>query len=112
MAPFPGVRSAWPGRRVVLASRRDGWLYERYGRGLWATHDRGGHWRKLSLGGDIEQMAAAVAEREQVTVLHYDSDYDLIAQVTGQPAQWSCPAALSRNHHDPHPHGALATLGR
>jgi predicted nucleic acid-binding protein len=33
-------------------------------------------------------LIAAVAERERVTVLHYDSDYDLIAQVTGQPVQW------------------------
>ena len=22
------------------------------------------------------------------TILHYDSEYDLIAQVTGQPTQW------------------------
>jgi predicted nucleic acid-binding protein len=36
-------------------------------------------------------LIAAVAERERVTVLHYDSDYDLIAQVTGQPAQWVVP---------------------
>ena len=34
---------------------------------------------------------AAVAERGGVTVLHYDSDYDLIAQVTGQPTQWVVP---------------------
>jgi predicted nucleic acid-binding protein len=33
-------------------------------------------------------LIAAVAERERVTVLHYDGDYDLIAQITGQPAQW------------------------
>ena len=32
-------------------------------------------------------LIAAVAERERVTVLHYDGDYDLIAQVTGQPTQ-------------------------
>jgi predicted nucleic acid-binding protein len=36
-------------------------------------------------------LIAAVAERERVTVLHYDSDYDLIAQVTGQPMQWVVP---------------------
>jgi predicted nucleic acid-binding protein len=36
-------------------------------------------------------MIAAVAERERVTVLHYDSDYDLITQVTGQPTQWVVP---------------------
>jgi predicted nucleic acid-binding protein len=33
-------------------------------------------------------LIAAVAEREHVTVLHYDSDYDLITEVTGQPTQW------------------------
>jgi predicted nucleic acid-binding protein len=33
-------------------------------------------------------LVAAVAERERVTVLHYDADYDLIAHVTGQPMQW------------------------
>ena len=32
-----------------------------------------------------------VAERERVTVLHYDSDYELIAEVTGQPAHWVVP---------------------
>jgi predicted nucleic acid-binding protein len=36
-------------------------------------------------------LVAAVAERERVTVLHYDSDYDLIAQVTGQSVQWVVP---------------------
>ena len=33
-------------------------------------------------------LVAAVAERERVTVLHYDADYDLIAHITGQPTQW------------------------
>jgi predicted nucleic acid-binding protein len=36
-------------------------------------------------------LVAAVAERERVTVLHYDSDYDLIAEVTGQAVQWVVP---------------------
>ena len=36
-------------------------------------------------------LVAAVAERERVTVLHYDGDYDLIAQVTSQPVQWVVP---------------------
>jgi predicted nucleic acid-binding protein len=36
-------------------------------------------------------LIAAVAERERVTVLHYDSDYDLIAEVTGQRMQWIVP---------------------
>lgn len=30
-------------------------------------------------------LTAAVAERERVTVLHYDGDYDFIGQITGQP---------------------------
>src|SRR5579863_7434898 len=36
-------------------------------------------------------LVAAVAERERVTVLHYDGDYDLIAQATGQRMQWVVP---------------------
>jgi predicted nucleic acid-binding protein len=36
-------------------------------------------------------VIAAVAERERVTVLHYDGGYELIAQVTGQPVQWVVP---------------------
>jgi predicted nucleic acid-binding protein len=36
-------------------------------------------------------LIAAVAEREHVTVVHYNSDYDLIAEVTGQRVQWVVP---------------------
>jgi len=36
-------------------------------------------------------LVAAVAERERVTVLHYDGDYELIAQLTSQPMQWVVP---------------------
>jgi predicted nucleic acid-binding protein len=36
-------------------------------------------------------LIAAAAERERVTVLHYDGDYELIAQVTAQPVQWVVP---------------------
>ncbi|HEY4852345.1 MAG TPA: PIN domain nuclease [Streptosporangiaceae bacterium] len=36
-------------------------------------------------------LIAAVAGREHVTVLHYDSDYDHIAAITGQPMQWVIP---------------------
>jgi predicted nucleic acid-binding protein len=36
-------------------------------------------------------LIAAVAERHRVTVLHYDSDYDAIAVITGQPTQWIVP---------------------
>jgi predicted nucleic acid-binding protein len=36
-------------------------------------------------------VLAAVAERHGATLLHYDADFDLIAAVTGQPAQWVVP---------------------
>ena len=53
--------------------------------------------RALRRGGQIRAVAfpdlliAAVAERERLTVLHYDGDYDLIAQITSQPVQWVVP---------------------
>ena len=50
-------------------------------------------WRsgRIRAVGFPDLLIAAVAEREHVTVLHYDGDYDLIAQVTGQPMQWVVP---------------------
>ncbi len=36
-------------------------------------------------------LVAACAERSGLVVLHYDADYDRIAEVTGQPAQWVVP---------------------
>jgi predicted nucleic acid-binding protein len=36
-------------------------------------------------------LIAAVAERERVTVVHYDSDFDTIAAITGQSTQWVAP---------------------
>lgn len=33
-------------------------------------------------------LIAATAEIENLTVLHYDSDFDLITEVTGQPTEW------------------------
>lgn len=36
-------------------------------------------------------LIAAAAERAGLTVLHYDSDYDLIASVTGQRTEWIAP---------------------
>ncbi len=34
---------------------------------------------------------AAAAERAGLTLVHYDADYDLIAEVTGQPVRWVAP---------------------
>jgi hypothetical protein len=37
-------------------------------------------------------LTAASAELNELTVLHYDKDYDAIAQVTEQPTMWVVPA--------------------
>jgi predicted nucleic acid-binding protein len=37
-------------------------------------------------------LIAAAAEQDHLTLLHYDSDFDLIAKVTGQRCQWVVPA--------------------
>jgi hypothetical protein len=36
-------------------------------------------------------LVAAAAETGGLTVLHYNSDYDTIAEVTGQPVEWVAP---------------------
>jgi len=36
-------------------------------------------------------IIAAAAEQAGLAVLHYDQDYDLIAEVTGQPTEWVVP---------------------
>ena len=51
---------------------------------LWAK----GHMRTVPL---PDLLIAAVAEQHRVTVLHYDTDYDRIAEVTGQPMLWIVP---------------------
>jgi predicted nucleic acid-binding protein len=47
-----------------------------------------GHVRAVSF---PDLLIAAVAERERVSVLHYDRDYEYIAAVTGQPVSWVVP---------------------
>jgi predicted nucleic acid-binding protein len=36
-------------------------------------------------------LIAATGEASGLIILHYDSDYDLIASVTGQPVEWVVP---------------------
>lgn len=36
-------------------------------------------------------LVSAAAEELDVSVLHYDSDFDLIARVTGQKCEWVAP---------------------
>jgi predicted nucleic acid-binding protein len=51
---------------------------------LAAKHQRG---RKIP-----DLLIAAAAEARGLTVVHYDSDFDQIAAVTGQPCEWVVPA--------------------
>jgi len=37
-------------------------------------------------------LIAAAGEERGLTVMHYDTDFDLIAAVTGQPTEWVVPA--------------------
>jgi predicted nucleic acid-binding protein len=37
-------------------------------------------------------LIAAAAEAAGLVVLHYDRDFDLIAEITGQPTEWIVPA--------------------
>jgi predicted nucleic acid-binding protein len=47
-----------------------------------------GFHRALSL---PDLLIAATAEVNRRTVLHYDGDFDMIASLTGQPAEWVVP---------------------
>jgi predicted nucleic acid-binding protein len=49
--------------------------------------DAGRH-RAVSL---ADLVIAAVAERHRVAVLHYDADFEVIAEVTGQAVKWVVP---------------------
>ncbi|MGH9071336.1 MAG: PIN domain nuclease [Acidimicrobiales bacterium] len=53
--------------------------------------ERGQH-RALSL---VDALVAAVAEGRGLAVLHYDSDFVLVAKVTGQAQQWVVPAGTA-----------------
>lgn len=37
-------------------------------------------------------LIAAAAEAASLVVLHYDQDFDRIAEITGQPTEWIVPA--------------------
>lgn len=49
-----------------------------------ALASRGQH-RAISL---VDGLVAAIAEARDLIVLHYDSDFELVADVTGQGQQW------------------------
>lgn len=49
-----------------------------------ALVERGQH-RALSL---VDALVAATAESHDLTILHYDRDFELVAEVTGQQHEW------------------------
>ncbi|MEU4771257.1 PIN domain nuclease [Micromonospora sp. NPDC023644] len=42
--------------------------------------------------GAVDLLIAATAEYQGLSLLHYDRDFDQIAEVTGQPVRWLAPA--------------------
>jgi hypothetical protein len=43
----------------------------------------------------VDLVVAAVASHHGATLLHYDRDFDAIAEITGQPTEWVVPPAAS-----------------
>ncbi|MEV0785523.1 PIN domain nuclease [Streptomyces sp. NPDC050423] len=51
-----------------------------------------GNHRAFSL---ADLLIASTAKRHGVTVLHYDEDYDRIAEITGHPSRWVVEPGLA-----------------
>jgi len=62
------------------------------------AHVGGLHHRSVKT---ADLIIAAAAEAAQATVLHYDSDYDRIAELTSQGAQWIAPPGSLRGAAGP-----------
>lgn len=68
-----------------------------WGRALWVYEQlsaRGGAYQRAVKHPDL--LIAAAAEAAGIAVLHYDDDYELIAQITGQPTRWLAPKGSLR----------------
>ena len=52
------------------------------------AHHGGLHHRRVT---HPDLLIAAAAESAGVAVLHYDADFEVIADVTGQPTRWIAP---------------------
>lgn len=48
--------------------------------------------RAISL---VDALVGAIAETRDLSVLHYDADFELIASVTGQSQQWIVDRGLA-----------------
>lgn len=69
-------------RITVREWKRALWVYRRLAA-------RGGSHQRSVKHSDL--LIAAAAEAGRVPVLHYDEDFERIAQVTGQPHRWLAP---------------------
>jgi hypothetical protein len=66
-------------------------------RALWVYEQlsaRGGAHQRSVKHPDL--LIAAAAEAADIAVLHYDEDYDRIAEITGQPTRWLAPSGSLR----------------
>jgi len=63
------------------------WVYERL------AASGGAHQRAVK---HPDLLIAAAAESAGVAVLHYDADYERIAEITGQPVRWLAPKGSLR----------------
>jgi predicted nucleic acid-binding protein len=66
-------------------------------RALWVYEElsaRGGTHQRSVKHPDL--LIAAAAEAAGITILHYDEDYDRIAEITGQPMRWLAPVGSLR----------------
>lgn len=61
---------------------------EQRARDLQAELVRRGQHRGVSI---PDLILAAIADIEQLTILHYDHDFDIVAELTGQPTEWVVP---------------------
>jgi predicted nucleic acid-binding protein len=52
------------------------------------AHQGGAHQRSV---GHADLLIAAAAESAGAELLHYDEDFDRIAEITGQPTRWIVP---------------------
>lgn len=46
---------------------------------------------RLRAVGIADLLVASVAERHRVELLHFDSDFDMVAEITRQPMSWAVP---------------------
>jgi len=70
---------------------------EQWNRALWVYEQlsaQGGAGQRSVKHPDL--LIAAAAEAAEVSVLHYDEDYDRIAAITGQPTRWLAPKGTLR----------------